>query len=140
MELLKRIPQDGTFNQTRPLDMLLGHREVFPFDFQSATDRWPLSLQSRMLGVLFDEDLANYVENVFAFFPFRSALPFVFVLFNAGQPLGYQEWRERVLIYSIEVRRDEPYLFYSRRCHFLSLIRQKKGIESLKASTRIEQN
>ena len=34
-----------------------------------------LSLQSGMLGVLFDEDLANYVENVFAFFPFRSALP-----------------------------------------------------------------
>lgn len=38
------------------------------------------------IGVLFDEDLANYVENVFAFFPFRSAQPFV--LFNAGQPRG----------------------------------------------------
>ena len=32
------------------------------------------------IGVLFDEDLANYVENVFAFFPFRSALPFVLFL------------------------------------------------------------
>lgn len=35
-------------------------------------------------------------------------------------------------------RRDEPSLFDSRRCHLLSLIRRKEGIESLKASTRKE--
>ena len=46
MELLKRIPQDGTLNQTRPLDMLLGHREVFSFDLKSATDRSFTSIEN----------------------------------------------------------------------------------------------
>lgn len=35
------------------------------------------------------------------------------------------------MIHSIEVRRDEPYLFYSLRCNLLSLIRPKEGIDSL---------
>lgn len=42
MEVLARIPQDGTFDQTRPLDRLVGSSVSYSFDLKSATDRWPL--------------------------------------------------------------------------------------------------
>lgn len=41
-EVLRRLPQDGTFNQTQPFDRLVGSRHSFSFDLKSATDRWPL--------------------------------------------------------------------------------------------------
>lgn len=39
-EVLRRLPQDGTFNQTQPFDRLVGSRHSFSFDLKSATDRW----------------------------------------------------------------------------------------------------
>ncbi|KAF1856943.1 hypothetical protein Lal_00002326 [Lupinus albus] len=55
MRSLKAIPMDGTFNQTRPLDKLKGN--------SSATDRWPLLIQTRMVERLFDKKLGDYVHN-----------------------------------------------------------------------------
>lgn len=44
MEVLRSLPQDGTFNQVRPLWSLRKRRplDVFSFDLKSATDRWPV--------------------------------------------------------------------------------------------------
>lgn len=67
MSVLKMIPMDGTFQQERPLDRLVGERHVFSFDLKSATDRWPLLL---LFEVPFVKKLTN-------------------VCFVAGQPLGY---------------------------------------------------
>ncbi|CAA0811595.1 Uncharacterized mitochondrial protein AtMg01410 [Striga hermonthica] len=36
--ILKRIPQDGTFNQTTPLPWLIGSQECFSYDLTTATD------------------------------------------------------------------------------------------------------
>jgi len=35
---------DGTFDQRRPLDYLVGSNVTYCFDLKSATDRWPLPL------------------------------------------------------------------------------------------------
>lgn len=41
--LLRSIPMDGTFNQTKPLDLLAGiPGKVYSIDLKSATDQWPL--------------------------------------------------------------------------------------------------
>lgn len=42
MKVLVRIKMDGTFNQTRPLDLLSGECNCHSFDLSAATDRWPL--------------------------------------------------------------------------------------------------
>lgn len=42
MDVLRQIPADGTFDQTKPLDRLVGEQHFFSFDLKSATDRWPL--------------------------------------------------------------------------------------------------
>lgn len=42
MIVLRSLPTDGTFNQRKPLDNLVGNRYCYSFDLKSATDRWPL--------------------------------------------------------------------------------------------------
>lgn len=46
MELLRTLPMDGTFNQTRPLERLVGAKTVYSVDLKSATDRWPFLFQN----------------------------------------------------------------------------------------------
>lgn len=47
MEVLRRLPMDGTFMQTQPLDRLVGEQTCFSFDLKSATDRWPSRLDDQ---------------------------------------------------------------------------------------------
>lgn len=44
MSVLKRIPMDGTFNQTAPLMRLVGSTDSYSYDLSSATDRWPFRI------------------------------------------------------------------------------------------------
>lgn len=56
--ILKRIEQDGTFNQTKPLHRLmekvrlLPDQTVYSLDLSAATDRFPLSTQVSALSIL----------------------------------------------------------------------------------------
>lgn len=62
-EVLRRLPQDGTFNQTQPFDRLVGSRHSFSFDLKSATDRWPLVFLFEVVQYLFDRSFASSVVN-----------------------------------------------------------------------------
>nr|P92567.1 RecName: Full=Uncharacterized mitochondrial protein AtMg01410; AltName: Full=ORF204 [Arabidopsis thaliana]CAA69788.1 unnamed protein product [Arabidopsis thaliana] len=91
----RRLPQDGTFNQTQPFDRLVGSRHSFSFDLKSATDRWPLVFLFEVVQYLFDRSFASSVVNS-AFACNIFEVPFVKlkrrfsqVCFVAGQPLGY---------------------------------------------------
>jgi hypothetical protein len=63
--LLKCIPSDGTFNQSRPLEYLLescrGKSSVkfFSYDLSAATDRLPLTLQRDILSLMFGLGVAD---------------------------------------------------------------------------------
>lgn len=92
-DLLRTIPQDGTFDQTKPLDLLRGVSDiVHSVDLKSATDRWPLVLMFELMQSLFGRSFASSAvnstlgTNVFL-------IPFVNrkanICFVAGQPLGY---------------------------------------------------
>lgn len=54
--VLRRIPQDGTFNQVKPVKDLIercetkGQRQVFSYDLSAATDRLPVVLQEWLLA------------------------------------------------------------------------------------------
>lgn len=54
--VLKQIPQDGTFDQSRPLSLLRSrinsNTKVFSFDLSAATDRLPISIQFQVLSKL----------------------------------------------------------------------------------------
>jgi len=55
-EVLRRIPQDGTFDQMAPIGPLLDYARLgypsFSFDLSNATDRLPVALQEQILGIL----------------------------------------------------------------------------------------
>ena len=92
MDVLSRISTDGTFNQERPLDNLVGERHCFSFDLKSATDRWPLQTMFEIMQHLFDRSFASSVRSALALNIFE--VPFVkransAVSFVCGQPLGY---------------------------------------------------
>ena len=55
---------DGTFNQLRPLDRLTGSEIAYEYDLKSATDRWPLTLQTGMLERMFGRLLGKHVIHV----------------------------------------------------------------------------
>ena len=54
MSVLRTIPQDGTYDQTRPLKRLSRVKTLFSYDLSSATDRFPLWLQSMIVSGLFN--------------------------------------------------------------------------------------
>lgn len=62
-QVLSRIPMDGTFDQTRPLDRLKGEKVCYSYDLKSATDRWPLKLMFESVTLLFDRSFASSVVN-----------------------------------------------------------------------------
>lgn len=93
MDVLIKIPMDGTFNQHRPLDLLKGAMNCFSYDLKSATDRWPLLVLFEIVQSLFDRSFASATVNS-ALACNVFTLPFVKkkhanLCFVAGQPLGY---------------------------------------------------
>jgi hypothetical protein len=92
MEVLRPLPTDGTFNQEKPLDNLVGEMVCFSFDLRAATDRWPLQILFEVMFHLFGNKFAGAVRTALAYNIFE--IPFVkrrhaALSFIAGQPLGY---------------------------------------------------
>lgn len=60
---LRRVPQDGTFNQSAPLDRLrllksegkLENQKFYSYDLSAATDRLPVDLQVQILSIYLGE-------------------------------------------------------------------------------------
>jgi len=97
-EILRLIPQDGTFDQERPLAHLgvLGKtgRKLHSFDLSAATDRLPVKIQATLLSSLIGAHAANtwmilLVSREYAL-PERacesSGLDKVY--YSVGQPMG----------------------------------------------------
>jgi len=62
--ILRNIPQDGTFDQSRPLSMLrqkISDKPVktYSYDLSAATDRLPLALQVQVLGTFLNKKVAE---------------------------------------------------------------------------------
>lgn len=100
--VLRRIPQDGTFNQVKPVKDLVerckakGQRQVYSYDLSAATDRLPVVLQEWLLAAFTGR---AYAESWRAVLCDRSyVLPRLFtqtfgnkyrnVKYAVGQPMG----------------------------------------------------
>jgi len=110
--LLEQIPQDGTFNQIRPIERLFEWQEanrqsdgrlpsLYSFDLSSATDRIPLTLQKVLLSPFLTAWGAElwgclmvgrkYVcpkEIKLPGGPQQTICPQGFVTYTTGQPMG----------------------------------------------------
>ncbi|CAA0819597.1 Uncharacterized mitochondrial protein AtMg01410 [Striga hermonthica] len=88
--VLKSLPMDGTYDQTRPLYRLRGAKDAYSYDLTAATG--PLVIMFEVFQYLFDRSFfaSSIVNSCLA----TILVPFVKrkwsqVSFVAGQPLGY---------------------------------------------------
>lgn len=58
MEVLSRIPMDGTFDQLKPLSRLRKTCCLFSYDLSSATDRFPLNVQAVIISAIWNYEVA----------------------------------------------------------------------------------
>lgn len=97
---LRKIPTDGTFDQTRPVESLIrsftdkGHW-VASYDLSAATDRIPILIQIELLKPLLGEELANLWAWFLVSQPYQLPkiakswnLGFNAVWYSVGQPMG----------------------------------------------------
>jgi hypothetical protein len=98
MERLRLKPQDGTFDQTKPLGYLVGSKELYSYDLTAATDRLPLPVQKWILGSLFGDTYANMwatllVKRSYGFYQMGYSKWAGSYKYAVGQPMGaYSSW------------------------------------------------
>lgn len=75
-DLLKGIPQDGTFDQAKPLKALTDRnlRYYASYDLSAATDRLPVLLQSLILSFMFGERFALVWQKLLTLRPYELVL------------------------------------------------------------------
>lgn len=97
---LKRIPQDGTFDQTAPLDLLLNEvksgkvRQLYSLDLTAATDRLPVALQIHLVNDLVGDISFGYhwasllVGRTYKFYQMGYSPYHGDYHYAVGQPMG----------------------------------------------------
>jgi len=84
------------------------HRPFAPFysfDLTSATDRFPISFQREVLGMLIGERPARAWERILVSLPFYVPWTREYVKYRAGQPMGaYTSWVIFALCHHLVVR------------------------------------
>jgi hypothetical protein len=116
-EILREIPQDGTYDQLAPVKELLKRVSqdtvIFSYDLSAATDRIPVVIQARLLGVIFGEDFAEAWKNLLVGRPYvvservarENGLGSRFLRYAVGQPMGaYSSWGMLALVHHAMVQ------------------------------------
>jgi len=110
--VLRNIPQDGTFNQTAPLERLLARKpkELYSLDLTAATDRLPLALQVMVLTILLGPEFAGawatlLVDRNYSFRQLGYSEYHGSYRYKCGQPMGaYSSWAMLALTHHLLVQ------------------------------------
>jgi hypothetical protein len=109
--LRRRLPQDRTFTQDPWIKCKAPTESFWSLDLTAATDRFPLNLQRRLLGIIFQDDkLANSWANLIANRLYLSPIvelgkPEKYLSYSVGQPMGaYSSWAAFTLSHHLVVQ------------------------------------
>jgi len=116
-EILKEIPEDGTFDQLKPVHRLLkrvnSRQIIYSYDLSSATDRIPIKIQEILLACIFGEKFARTWAALLVGRPYRipkrvareQNVGTVLLRYAVGQPMGaYSSWGMLALIHHAMVQ------------------------------------
>nr|QDH88261.1 MAG: RNA-dependent RNA polymerase [Mitovirus sp.] len=110
-EVLKQIPQDGTFDQEAPLKRLLqspGMVGCYSFDLSSATDRLPVGIQEAILSHLLGAEMAGMWRYLLVsrFYCIDAReIRTTEVTYSTGQPMGaYSSWAMLALTHHLIIQ------------------------------------
>jgi hypothetical protein len=115
--ILKEIPQDGTFDQLKPVERLLkrvnSRQIIYSYDLSSATDRIPIKIQEVLLACIFGEKFARTWAALLVGRPYvipsriarEQNVGTRFLHYAVGQPMGaYSSWGMLALIHHAMVQ------------------------------------
>jgi hypothetical protein len=89
--VLKKIPQDCTFDQGSFLNKISGWNEFYSIDLSAATDRFPIQTIKDVLKGHLPEDYLDSWERIMVGYPFDSKLGAL--RYAVGNPMGfYSSW------------------------------------------------
>lgn len=104
-DLLSSIPEDGTFNQLKPVKRLLGKvgndTTIYSYDLSAATDRIPVVIQEYLLAQVFGQSFAKCWRALLVGRPYwiskrvqrERGLATRALRYGVGQPMGgYSSW------------------------------------------------
>jgi hypothetical protein len=106
-EILRNIPQDGTFDQYAPLRLLVEKKLPYlgSFDLSAATDRLPIDLQVDILSSLFCRELGENWKNLLVgrkYFLSKTGESYSYAV---GQPMGaLSSWAMLALTHHIIIQ------------------------------------
>nr|UNG44314.1 RNA-dependent RNA polymerase [Fusarium asiaticum mitovirus 3] len=93
--LLSKLPTDGTFDQDKPLDILLSkdlsQELIQSFDLSAATDRLPMEIQRDTLNILYKDAIGSLWFNILKSISWKYEKEYY--KYSVGQPMGaYSSW------------------------------------------------
>lgn len=104
--LLKTIPQDGTFDQDKPLDILLSkdlESTIYSFDLSAATDRLPMEIQQDILNIIYKDGVGDMWSNILRNISWKYKDQYY--KYSVGQPMGaYSSWAMLAVTHHIITR------------------------------------
>jgi len=116
-DILREIPQDGTFDQLRPVNRLLKlvppTQAIYSYDLSAATDCIPVRIQELLLAQIFGPAYAKAWANLLVGRPYSIPkkvakgllLSSRFLKYGTGQPMGaYSSWGMLALIHHAMVQ------------------------------------
>lgn len=115
--ILEEIPQDGTFDQLRPVERLLkrvnSRQIIYSYDLSSATDRIPIKIQEILLACIFGQRFARAWAAILVGRPYvipkgvarEQNVGTRFLRYAVGQPMGaYSSWGMLALVHHAMVQ------------------------------------
>lgn len=102
-DILRTIPQDGTFNQHLPIKNLVktGSGKFYCFDLSSATDRLPIDLQVQVLNNLVPKLGDIWASLLDIEWEFKNS----YIRYSVGQPMGaLSSWAMLALTHHVIVK------------------------------------
>jgi len=102
--ILRRIPQDCTFDQGAFTSILPSKGPYYSLDLSNATDRMPLLLQKRVISAIVGEERAEAWAHVLVGYGYTAKGYPVPFSYGAGQPMGaYSSWGAMAVTHHILV-------------------------------------
>jgi hypothetical protein len=99
--IMKKIPQDCTFQQGSFVQKIEGWQEFYSIDLTAATDRFPISLESSVLRGYFPDHYVDAWEHIMVGIPFEYTGPDKIkknLSYQVGNPMGfYSSWNSFAL-------------------------------------------
>jgi len=115
--ILREIPQDGTFDQLKPVKRLLKivgpDQTIYSYDLSAATDRIPVLIQGLILAQIFGRQFASCWRSLLVYRPYwigirrmkAHNLASPWLRYGVGQPMGaYSSWGMLAIVHHAMVQ------------------------------------